>query len=184
MEGRFFLDTQKGLDTFRTVKAMSEEDSLQEWSYSLDNIKARRGDFEGKQVRFIESVDVTEPRRVERALRERDGDPSGQRGVHLAAQFAPELLGADAGIDLLADEIGREAGGVGIGALELAQSRLLHVIEVFVERCPDFVTAPTLPELAERIREAAPDDSVARRIVNRVVLTPERNRDRATGTPR
>lgn len=61
MEGRFFMDTQKGLDTFRTVKAMSEEDSpLQEWSYSLDNIKSRRGEFDGKQVRFIESVDVTE----------------------------------------------------------------------------------------------------------------------------
>lgn len=60
MEGRFFLDTQKGLDTFRTVKAMSEGDSLQEWSYSLDNIKSRRGEFEGKQVRFIESVHVTE----------------------------------------------------------------------------------------------------------------------------
>lgn len=60
MEGRFFMDTTKGRDTFLTVKAMSEGDSLQEWSYSLDNIKARRGDFEGKQVRFLESIDVTE----------------------------------------------------------------------------------------------------------------------------
>lgn len=61
MEGRFFLDTQKGLDTFRVVKAMSEDDgAMQEWSYSLDNIKSRRGEFDGKQVRFIESVDVTE----------------------------------------------------------------------------------------------------------------------------
>lgn len=61
MEGRFFMDTQKGRDTFLTVKAMSEDEaSLQEWSYSLDNIKSRQGEFDGKQVRFIESVDVTE----------------------------------------------------------------------------------------------------------------------------
>lgn len=60
MEGRFFMDTQKGRDTFLTVKAMSEGDSLQEWSYSLDNIKGRRGEFDGKQVRYIEAVDVTE----------------------------------------------------------------------------------------------------------------------------
>lgn len=60
MEGRFFMDTTKGRDTFLTVKAMSEGDSLQEWSYSLDNIKGRRGEFDGKDVRFIESVDVTE----------------------------------------------------------------------------------------------------------------------------
>lgn len=61
MEGRFFLDTQKGLDTFRVVKAMSEDDgAMQEWSYSLDNIKSRRGEVDGKQVRIIESVDVAE----------------------------------------------------------------------------------------------------------------------------
>ena len=59
MEGRFFLDTQKGLDTFRTVKAMSEDD-MQEWSYSLDNIKGRKGEHDGRPVRFIESVYVTE----------------------------------------------------------------------------------------------------------------------------
>lgn len=60
MEGRFFMDTVKGADTFRVVKAMSEGDSLQEWSYSLDDIKSERGEFDGRQVRFIKGVTVTE----------------------------------------------------------------------------------------------------------------------------
>ena len=59
MRGQFFLDTVAGVDTFRTVKALSES-GLQEWSYSLQNVQAERGEFDGKQVRFINSVVVKE----------------------------------------------------------------------------------------------------------------------------
>lgn len=58
MEGRFFMDTPDGAATFRTVKALSE-DGLQEWSYGFDE-EARRGEFEGKQVRFLERLKVYE----------------------------------------------------------------------------------------------------------------------------
>jgi uncharacterized protein len=34
------------------------------------------------------------------------------------------------------------------------------LVRHFAERCPDFVTADSLPELATRMREAAPDDSL------------------------
>ena len=61
MEGKFFLDTAHGLDTFRTVKALSDDDGPgQEWSYSLRDIKAEQGEFEGKRVRFLKSIRVHE----------------------------------------------------------------------------------------------------------------------------
>lgn len=59
MEGRFFMNTSHGVDTFNTVQALSEE-GLQEWSYSLNGIKSRRGEHQGRQVRFIEQVAVKE----------------------------------------------------------------------------------------------------------------------------
>ena len=60
MEGRFFMDTPHGNATFVTVKELSEEDALQEWSYSLDQVKSHRGAFNGEQVRFIDKVSVKE----------------------------------------------------------------------------------------------------------------------------
>lgn len=61
MEGRFFLDTASGRDTFTVVKEMSADDGPgQDWSYGLLDVKASRGEFDGKQVRFIESVNVPE----------------------------------------------------------------------------------------------------------------------------
>lgn len=60
-EGRFFMDTSDGLDTFKTVKHMSEDDGPgQEWSYSLRDVKAEMGDLEGKRVRFLKSISVHE----------------------------------------------------------------------------------------------------------------------------
>lgn len=60
MEGRFFMDTTHGADTFRTVKALSDGDSLQEWSYSLENVKSHREDFEGRSARILTKIDVAE----------------------------------------------------------------------------------------------------------------------------
>lgn len=53
LDGQFFMDTQHGADTFRTVKAMGE---LQEWSYSVHPLKHSYGEFEGQQVRFLEQL--------------------------------------------------------------------------------------------------------------------------------
>lgn len=59
LEGQFFMDTQKGADGFRVVKALSE-DNLQQWSYSLHDVKSSLGQFGGKDVRFLESIHVKE----------------------------------------------------------------------------------------------------------------------------
>ena len=57
LEGKFFLDTTHGRDTFVTV---SELGAMGEWSYSLENIVAKRGTWGGKPARIISSVEVTE----------------------------------------------------------------------------------------------------------------------------
>lgn len=57
MAGRFFMNTTAGRDTFEVVKQMGD---LQEWSYGYDTKKSHRGEFEGKQVRFLEQQDVHE----------------------------------------------------------------------------------------------------------------------------
>jgi len=57
VEGRFFLDTEGGLDTYRTVKGLEE---LQEWSYGFDILNSSEGEFDGERVRYLESLDVYE----------------------------------------------------------------------------------------------------------------------------
>ena len=57
VEGRFFLDTAAGSETYKTVKNLEE---LQEWSYGFDILKDRAGQFEGQDVRFLEELNVHE----------------------------------------------------------------------------------------------------------------------------
>lgn len=60
MKGRFFMDTTHGRDTFLTVKQLSEDDPLQEWSYSLRNTVAEKGQLDGTRANFLLSTDVKE----------------------------------------------------------------------------------------------------------------------------
>jgi len=57
LDGRFFLDTTTGRDTFITVKEMGD---LQEWSYGYVPVKFSFGEFAGEKVRFLEQVNVVE----------------------------------------------------------------------------------------------------------------------------
>jgi hypothetical protein len=59
VRGRFFTDTAAGADTYRVVKSL-EEDGLQEWSYSLHDVKASRATVDGRTVRVLESIRVKE----------------------------------------------------------------------------------------------------------------------------
>lgn len=58
-EGSFFLDTTHGADAYRTIKQLAEA-GLQEWSYSLERSTTERGEFDGRQVRFINKTFVKE----------------------------------------------------------------------------------------------------------------------------
>lgn len=55
--GKFFMDTQAGSDTFRTVKEMGD---LQEWSYGYQPKEWEYGERDGQQVRILKTLDVTE----------------------------------------------------------------------------------------------------------------------------
>lgn len=55
VEGKFFKDTQPGRDTYATVKELG---ALGEWSYVFSVTKQSFGEFEGRQVRFLEGLKV------------------------------------------------------------------------------------------------------------------------------
>lgn len=57
VDGRFFLDTQAGLETYKTVKNLGD---LQEWSYGFDIIESEDGEVEGQKVRILKDLDVYE----------------------------------------------------------------------------------------------------------------------------
>ena len=57
VEGQFFLDTEAGRETYKTVKNLGE---LQEWSYGFDINEAESGVFEGQKVHFLRKLTVYE----------------------------------------------------------------------------------------------------------------------------
>lgn len=59
VEAKFLMDTTHGRDTFLTVKALGDV-GLQEWSYSLQDVKSHRGELHGEKVNFIDRVTVKE----------------------------------------------------------------------------------------------------------------------------
>jgi HK97 family phage prohead protease len=57
VDGRFFMDTEAGKETYLTVKNLDE---LQEWSYGYDILDASQGKFEDQNVQFLRSLEVYE----------------------------------------------------------------------------------------------------------------------------
>lgn len=57
LDGKFFMDTSVGRDTFTVVKEMGD---LQEWSYGYDPVKFSFGEVDGQKVRFLEQIHVDE----------------------------------------------------------------------------------------------------------------------------
>lgn len=57
LEGRFFLNTAAGRDTFEVVKELGP---LGEWSYSLHDVVSEAGTWEGRNVRILKSIRVKE----------------------------------------------------------------------------------------------------------------------------
>jgi hypothetical protein len=57
LDGRFFLDTTAGRDTFTVVKELGPR---QEWSYGYDVLEAESGTFAGEDVQFLKRLKVHE----------------------------------------------------------------------------------------------------------------------------
>ena len=53
--GKFFTDTQTGLEHYRTVKHLGD---LQQWSYSFRVLDAEPGTFDGQPVRMLKRMSV------------------------------------------------------------------------------------------------------------------------------
>lgn len=58
VDGKFFLDTEGGKETYLTVKHLSPD--LQEWSYGFDIEASHLGEFEDQDVQFLEELTVYE----------------------------------------------------------------------------------------------------------------------------
>jgi hypothetical protein len=59
LDGQFLMDTQHGADTFRTVKALAEK-GLGDWSYGFTVKDSETGEVDGRKVRILKALDVTE----------------------------------------------------------------------------------------------------------------------------
>jgi len=57
VDGRFFLDTIAGKETYQTVKNLGE---LQEWSYGFDILEGEPGVFDGQDVNYLRRLTVYE----------------------------------------------------------------------------------------------------------------------------
>lgn len=156
LEGQFLMNTAHGRDAFETVKALSDA-GLQEWSYSLENIKAHRGKHDGEDVRFIDAVEVKEVSPVLRG--------AGVNTRTLVAKSDQGRTFSEHGTSVLADVTEfttraaevmamRAAKGKGLSAesvdlltaLETNLSQLKELFEVTPASDPD----AELRELAER----------------------------------
>lgn len=62
-EGEYFLDTQAGREHYTVAKALADG---QEWSYTFRILKYSRGEFEDRDVRFLEKMDVIGVSQVDR----------------------------------------------------------------------------------------------------------------------
>lgn len=59
VEAKFFMKTSHGADTFETVKGLAEE-GLGEWSYSLEDVVATKGTWDGQPARIITKIGARE----------------------------------------------------------------------------------------------------------------------------
>jgi HK97 family phage prohead protease len=57
VKGKFFLDTEAGKETYKTVKNLGE---LQEWSFGFDVVDSHTERIDGKTVRILDKLDVYE----------------------------------------------------------------------------------------------------------------------------
>lgn len=148
VEGKFFLDTQPGRDTYQTVKNLGP---LGEWSYIFRVTKQSFGDFEGRQVRFIEGVDVFS---VDPVLR---GAGIGTRTT--AIKSKDELTFAEVGEAILTD-VGAYVERVKSRAeFRAGEGRALSAANV--SRLSDLATAleSSADELKALLSEADPKQS-------------------------
>lgn len=148
LEGQFFLNTVNGRETFEVVKEMGD---LQEWSYSCQADKYSYGEFDGKQVRFLEHI--VPGGEVSPVIK---GAGVGTRtlAVKSGLTFAGEAEAVLADLMNLTDRAAdvmakRQSKGKGLGAdsselLSKVEAQCKRLAELLAEPEPDITTPPEL----------------------------------------
>lgn len=121
VNGRFFLSTQAGRETYQTVKELG---SLAEWSYSFNIEESGQGQQDGQQVRILRKLDVAGVGPVTRGagigtrtemIKQKEQPSSGGDEGELSGGTGFKPSGPDA--DLLAQIDIAEIGLIALGGL-------------------------------------------------------------------
>lgn len=147
MIGRFFMDTQHGADTFRTVKGLGQ---LQQWSYGYDAKEFSFGDFEGDRVRFLKQLHTYEvsPTLRGAGLNTRTTGAKSLDGVTFIGEATSVLAYVTALADRRADVLakrGEKSKGLGTDSQAIID-QIIGQIKRFTE---DPEVVPTATELSD-----------------------------------
>jgi hypothetical protein len=142
LDGQFFLDTVGGLETFKVVKNMGP---LQEWSYSCDPDKYSFGEFDAKQVRFLEHIRPGgEVSPVIKGAGVGTRTTAVKNGLTFAGEAEAVLADLEALTDRAADVLAkRQEKGKGLGT---ESSVLLSKVEAQCKRLSELLAEPE-PEI-------------------------------------
>lgn len=142
LEGQFFMDTVGGQETFKVVKAMGD---LQEWSYSCQADKWSYGEFDGKQVRFLEHI--VPGGEVSPVIK---GSGVGTRttavkgGLTFAGEAEAVLADLENLTDRAADVLGKGFGADSSALLSKVEAQCKRLAGLLAEPEPESTTPPAL----------------------------------------
>lgn len=143
VDGKFFLDTTPGRETYLTVKALANEadgSAGQEWSYGYDAVDSELGRFEigddiEQDVRFLKELDVHEASPVllgagidTRLMDIKSTQPFADEGEAALAAVTAFITRARSLADLRAKD-GRTLSVTNIERLEVLGAALAEAVE-------------------------------------------------------
>jgi HK97 family phage prohead protease len=136
LDGRFFLNTTAGRDTFEVVKEMGD---LQEWSYGYDALDTYRGEHKGRNVRFLPRQVVHEVSPVMIGAGNTTRTLAVKSGLRYADEASAVVAAVSALVDRTADVLAkRSEKGKGLGEDSLA---LLAEVETQIKRLGDLLVS-------------------------------------------
>lgn len=158
LEGQFFLDTQAGRDTFTVVKELGD---MGEWSYGYDPVGFKFGEFDGRQVRFLEQLKVHEVSPVLVGAGVGTRTVSAKSGMKFSEHAESVVADLDALVARAAEVVAlRSEKGK---AISDASAGLLARVAASAKQLEGLLTEPTTPDSS--------DDELARIFAGLVALT-------------
>ena len=157
MEGKLFLDTAAGRDTYHALKAMHEAGIPSEFSYGFDVVQSDKGEHEGKSARFLKQMKVYEVSPVllgagvdTRTLAIKSQDVSDSLGGE-APSLAEELDAAIAALEAKAESAARVVALRSEAGKSISQAnveRFARIAEI-AERFKALIPAAPAEEIEE-----------------------------------